>query len=245
MRDGVAGRFDERPLEDRVIAFRRSVVSLARDVARCSSASTHRLAGNVPWFFIPAGLMFLNVLRKGGSIWSDGVGPIDAFKKGIRAKLRAQRGEQSVASALPRGRGQRRRRERPNSCAARLAAADVLAGRARRGRATRRGGSAYDARHRRGAAARRAGDDSRTSARRSTRSPSASARWRRRSTAWTRDVSGASLGALDARIAALGTEPATAGAASGGCRCCSGSDVAPRPARAPANRSPISWRAPG
>ena len=37
------------------------------------------------------------------------------------------------------------------------------------------------------------------------------------------DVSGASLGALDQRIAALATEPPTRRSASDGCRCCSGS----------------------
>ena len=45
-----------------------------------------------PWFLIPSGLMFIDVLKRGGSIWSDGIGPFEAFKKGIRAKLRAERG---------------------------------------------------------------------------------------------------------------------------------------------------------
>jgi serine/threonine-protein kinase len=56
--------------------------------------------GGFPWFFIPVGLMTLNVLRKASSLWADGIGPIDAFKKGIRARLRAQRSAE-LPTALP------------------------------------------------------------------------------------------------------------------------------------------------
>jgi eukaryotic-like serine/threonine-protein kinase len=59
--------YDERPLEDRVIIFRRSVVSFVAwtpILFVINMATMHR----VPWFFIPSALMFLDVLRKGGSI---------------------------------------------------------------------------------------------------------------------------------------------------------------------------------
>ncbi len=84
-------RFDDRPLDERVVAFRHSVVSWLgwSGVWFMINVATH---GPGPWFLIPSGLMFLGVLKRGGSIWSDGIGPFDAFKKGIRAKLRAERG---------------------------------------------------------------------------------------------------------------------------------------------------------
>ncbi len=79
--------YDERPLEERVIAFRRSMVRfmLLTPVAIGFTAGTE-----VPIFLIPPVLMLLDTFRRGGSIWSDGIGPLDAFRKGIRARLRAQ-----------------------------------------------------------------------------------------------------------------------------------------------------------
>jgi len=88
MRVGRVDGYDERPLEDRVIAFRRSLVSFVvmTPMFLIMNIASH---ANFPWFFIPSGFMLLDALRKGGSIWSDGVGPFEAFSKGIRAKLRA------------------------------------------------------------------------------------------------------------------------------------------------------------
>jgi serine/threonine protein kinase len=196
--------YDERPLEDRVIIFRRSVVSFAAwtpILFVINMATMHR----VPWFFIPSALMFLDVLKKGGSIWSDGVGPFEAFKKGIRSKLRAQRGVAAggfaPAAPLPPPRS-------AEQLAAELATSDVLAGphgetvrRAAADRAMMRDivaalgpveremipevGPTVDA------LAQRVGALATTLHR------------------LDADVSGASLGALDARIAALTTEPET------------------------------------
>ena len=73
--------------------------------------------------------MFLDALRKGGSIWSDGVGPLEAFSKGIRAKLRARRGDAALPG--PHGSAQaliHARRRTPDQLAAELAPPDVLAG---------------------------------------------------------------------------------------------------------------------
>jgi serine/threonine protein kinase len=80
--------YDERPLEQRVIAFRRSFVrfALLSPMLLAVNAATQ----GVPWFFIPTALLLLDAIRRGGSIWSDGVGPLDAFRKGIRARIRAQ-----------------------------------------------------------------------------------------------------------------------------------------------------------
>ncbi len=202
-------RFDERPLEDRVIAFRRSLVSFAvmTPMFLFLNIASH---ANFPWFFIPSGFMFLDALKKGGSIWSDGVGPIDAFKKGIRAKLRAQRGE----AALPASGGAAniaalRPMRTPEQLAAELAPADVLAG--GHGEVVRR--AAVD---------RALMREIMTGLRPVERemipdvTPTVDALATRVGSLATMlhrldaDVSGASLGALDARIAGLATEPATA-----------------------------------
>jgi hypothetical protein len=54
--------YDERPIEDRVIAFRRSVVSWLAftPVFFVANMATH----GFPWFFIPSAAMFFEVLRK-------------------------------------------------------------------------------------------------------------------------------------------------------------------------------------
>ena len=85
------------------------------------------MAGGHVWFWIPSAFMFINVLRRGGSIWSDGIGPIDAFKKGIRAKLRAQSAESQPVGALS-ATTPLRPRETPEQYAAQIASAEVLAG---------------------------------------------------------------------------------------------------------------------
>jgi len=80
--------YDDRPLEQRVIAFRRSVVRFAL-VSPMLLAVNAAMQG-VPWFLVPTAFMLFDTFRKGGSIWSDGIGPFDAFRKGIRARLRGQ-----------------------------------------------------------------------------------------------------------------------------------------------------------
>jgi serine/threonine protein kinase len=196
--------YDERPIEDRVIAFRRSVVSFVGFTPVflvINMATMHR----IPWFFIPSALMFFDMLKKGGSIWSDGVGPFEAFKKGIRAKLRAQRGAPPAgtsAAALPAPRT-------PDQLAAELAPSDVLFG--AHGETVRR--AAVDRAMMRdivaalGPVEREMIPDV---------APTVDALAQRVGSLATTlhrldaDVSGASLGALDARIAALITEPETA-----------------------------------
>src|SRR5262249_7171659 len=123
-------RFDERPLDERVDAFRHAVVNwigLSGVLLFINAALTQ----GPPWFLIPCGFMFLNVLRRGGSIWSGGVGPIDAFKKGIRSKLRAERGAAEVQrgiAAPPLPAPAPPAPPTPEQLAAYLAPPDVLAG---------------------------------------------------------------------------------------------------------------------
>jgi hypothetical protein len=165
--------------------------------------------GDPPWFFIPAGILFLITLRKGGSIWSDGVGPLDAFKKGIRTKLRAQRGLPPAGVAGGGYPAQIPARRSPEELAGELAAPEVLAG--PHGDAVRRAG-ADRAMMREIVAALRPVEreiipDIEPTVNALAERVGALATTLHRLDA---DVSGASLGALDSRIASLITEPENA-----------------------------------
>jgi serine/threonine-protein kinase len=86
-------------LERRVARFRRSVLRFA--VGTPLLLFVNAAAGGDPWFLIPSGVLFLLALRRMASIWADGVGPIEAFSKGITAKLRARdAAEQGADPAL-------------------------------------------------------------------------------------------------------------------------------------------------
>jgi hypothetical protein len=204
-------RFEDRPLEERVLAFRRSVFSLLTwgSILFAINAAT----GGIPWFFFPTAVLGLNVLRRGGSIWSDGVGPIEAFKKGINKRLRAEReaaGEApaaGLAGPVPRAQLPAARLT-PDQAAAQLAPADVLAGQ-------------HGDTIRRAAADRLLMRDIAASLGVVEKSmipdvvPTVDALAERVGSVATtlhrldQDVSGASLGSLDARIASMQTEPDT------------------------------------
>jgi hypothetical protein len=99
-------RFDERPLDERVDAFRHSVmnwVGLSGVLLFINAAMTK----GPPWFLIPSGLMFLNVLRHGRAIWSDGVAvrstrsrrnSREAPRTGARPRCRRNRGAARAAA---------------------------------------------------------------------------------------------------------------------------------------------------
>jgi serine/threonine protein kinase len=200
-------RFDERPLDERVDAFRHSVmnwVGLSGVLLFINAAMTQ----GPPWFLIPSGLMFLNVLRHGSSIWSDGVGPIDAFKKGIRSKLRAERGVAEVQKGIAAPPPPPPAPPTIEQLAAQLAPADVLAGpygdtikRAAADRALMR-----DITSKFGAIEKELIPDIGPTVDALAQRVAAVATTLHRLDA---DVSGASLGALDQRLAALQSEPDT------------------------------------
>jgi serine/threonine-protein kinase len=200
-------RYDDRPLIDRVITFRRSFVTFL--VGTPILLGINAAMGGDVWFFIPSGLLLLNALAKGGSIWSDGVGPIEAFSKGIRNKLRARQGEAAVPfggapqaqiPAAPRS---------PEDLARELAAPEIL-------------GGLYGDAVRRAAADRALMRDIVSALGPVERelipdvAPTVNALAERVGSLATTlhrldaDVSGASLGALDERIASLSTETETA-----------------------------------
>jgi serine/threonine-protein kinase len=203
------GRFEDRPLEDRVLSFRRAVFAFVGWGAILFGINASM--GGFPWFFFPVGVLGINVLRRGGSIWSDGIGPIEAFKKGINKRLRAERaafGDAPLASLA----GPTRRAELPaprmsvDQAAATLAPADVLAGQ-------------HGDTIRRAAADRMLMRDISAALGPVERSmipdivPTVDALAERVGSLATtlhrldQDVSGASLGSLDSRIASMQTEP--------------------------------------
>lgn len=95
--------YDDRPLEERVIAFRRSMVRAL--VVGAGALGLNAAMAGIPWFLFVWVFLALDVLRKGGSIWSDGIGPVEAFRKGIRSRLRGEPLPRPVApAALPASR---------------------------------------------------------------------------------------------------------------------------------------------
>ena len=121
-------RFDERPLEDRVIAFRRSVMSWLGVIDAVLRRQHRHGPRACPWFLIPSGLMFLNVLRPRR---------LDLVRR-RRADRRIQEGN-SRQAARPARRAARRAARLPRPLTARRARrrnssrrssrrADVLAG---------------------------------------------------------------------------------------------------------------------
>ena len=136
--------YDDRPLWDRVTAFRRSVFQLAvfgfpTFPLAVMTDSGPLVALSLGW----NGLLALRMARRAGSIWSDGIGPLEAFKKGLPRKLRemaqGSRGDASppatrcagcsiAAEFAPNDQSFRVAQPAPPDHAAALVPADVLAG---------------------------------------------------------------------------------------------------------------------
>ncbi|HET9424034.1 MAG TPA: protein kinase [Gemmatimonadaceae bacterium] len=106
-REKFGDSYDDKPLVDRVIAFRGSVFRFMffTPFLGIINAAT---GGDFPWFLFPSGVFLFDAIRRAGSIWSDGVGPLEAFKKGIRIRLTPP-GDMSQL----RGTEQQRRQELP------------------------------------------------------------------------------------------------------------------------------------
>ena len=88
VKSGGERSYDDKPLIDRVLAFRGSVFRFLffTPMFMFINIGTN---GHFPWFFFPSGWFLFDALRRGGSIWSDGIGPFEAFSKGIRIRLLA------------------------------------------------------------------------------------------------------------------------------------------------------------
>ncbi len=190
-----ANDFDQRPVEERVVVFRRKLAGSATTIGLLAGINLL----TVPefwWFLFPTAFMTVDVLSKAGSLWADGVGFKQIFGRRRQAALSAGAGDS----------GRRETVEGPEQYAARLVSPEVLNG--PHGRAVRR------------AAADRAAildvvakldkpdremipDVAPTVEALAQRVGSVAATLHR----LDEDVSGSSLGALDKRLAGLRAEP--------------------------------------
>ena len=135
IRSGSDQAYDDQPLIDRVLAFRGSVFRFIffTPMFLIINIGTN---GHFPWFFFPSGWFLFDALRRGGSIWSDGIGPLEAFSKGIRGRLRAAEPEESrrkrddelARRTIPAGPRPSERPAPPPDKALSNVASDVMAG---------------------------------------------------------------------------------------------------------------------
>jgi hypothetical protein len=111
----------ELPVEFRIRAFRMHVARVGTSAAVLAGVNFFT-SPFVPWFLVPAAFMSLSVLKRGGSLWAEGVRLRDIFGKDARLPANGY-GAAGPAAALgppPRSRAPQR--------AAALVPADILAG---------------------------------------------------------------------------------------------------------------------
>ena len=87
----------EVPIEYRIRAFRMHVARMGTTAAILAGVNIVT-SPMVPWFLVPAAFMSLSVLRRGGSLWAEGVRLRDIFGKD--ARLPARGGNASGGQAL-------------------------------------------------------------------------------------------------------------------------------------------------
>lgn len=112
----------EVPVEFRIRAFRMHVARVGTSAAILAGVNFFT-SPFVPWFLVPAAFMSLSVLKRGGSLWAEGVRLRDIFGKEAKlpeSGLRAGSGSSSSAGVSTRNMAPQR--------AAALVAGDVLAG---------------------------------------------------------------------------------------------------------------------
>jgi hypothetical protein len=117
--------FDQRPVEERVVVFRRKLAGSATTIGLLAGINLL----TVPefwWFLFPTAFMTVDILSKAGSLWADGVSLRQVFGRRARQALPAQTSEGEPEAAS----------DSPELFAARLVSADVLNG--PHGRAVRR-----------------------------------------------------------------------------------------------------------
>ena len=115
--------FDQRPMEERVVVFRRKLAGSATTIGLLAGINLL----TVPefwWFLFPTAFMTVDILSKAGSLWADGVSFRQVFGRRAPQALPAE----SSAASTPS--------DSPERYAAGLVSADVLNG--PHGRAVRR-----------------------------------------------------------------------------------------------------------
>jgi len=110
----------EVPVEYRIRAFRMHIARVGTSAAVLAGINFFT-SPFVPWFLIPAAFMSISVLKRGGSLWADGVRWRDIFGKDARLPASSVRPLDALAIAgAPRDAAMRK--------TATLVPADVLAG---------------------------------------------------------------------------------------------------------------------
>jgi serine/threonine-protein kinase len=109
-------RFGEPTLTDRIRTFRRRTASSALTVGMLAAINM-AVSPEFWWFLFPAIGMSIGLMRRGSSLWADGIRFKDVFGAEARSRLREE--STRPRAALP---------ESPSQLASRLAPPDVLAG---------------------------------------------------------------------------------------------------------------------
>jgi serine/threonine-protein kinase len=112
-----AADFDQRPMEERVVVFRRKLAGNATTIGLLAAINMLTVP-DFWWFLFPTAFMTVDILSKAGSLWADGVGLRQVFGRRPRAAIEA-----GAPSA-----GRTASAEGPEQYAARLVSADVLRG---------------------------------------------------------------------------------------------------------------------
>jgi serine/threonine protein kinase len=90
----------EVPVEYRIRSFRMQVARVGTSAAILAGINFFTSPA-VPWFLIPAGFMSLALLRRGGSLWAEGVRWKDIFGKDARLPAPGQGVPQTAALGAP------------------------------------------------------------------------------------------------------------------------------------------------
>ena len=85
----------EQPVEYRIRSFRMHVARVGTSAAILAGIN-FVTSPFVPWFLVPAAFMSLSVLRRGGSLWADGIRFRDVFGKDARLPANGVRGTAGV-----------------------------------------------------------------------------------------------------------------------------------------------------
>ena len=111
----------EIPVEYRIRSFRMQVARVGTTAAILAGINFATAPG-VPWFLIPAGVMSLSLLKRGSTLWAEGIRWKDIFGKEARLPATSGQGQppMSALGAPPRNMAPQR--------AAALVPADVLQG---------------------------------------------------------------------------------------------------------------------
>jgi hypothetical protein len=112
-----AADFDQRPVEERIVVFRRKLAGSATTIGLLAAINMV----TVPefwWFLFPTAFMTVDVLSKAGSLWADGVSFRQVFRRRRTAALEAGTAASEARATV----------ESPDQYAARLVSSEVLNG---------------------------------------------------------------------------------------------------------------------